>query len=391
MPISELKKGVYWVGAIDWDERNFHGFTTWQGITYNAYLVVDEKIALIDTVKLPFYREMLDNIKEVIDPKKIDYIVSNHGEYDHSSGLVKAVDDLDNAKLICSKNATRSLEKMYHKNWDYNSVSDGDKLSLGKKTLQFHPVPMLHWPDSMVTYLVEDKILFSNDAFGQHIASSLRYDDEIGKKTVIDEAGKYYANIIMPLHKVVLRALEKLSKLELDIIAPSHGLILRSYLKDMLSSYKMWAEGISEKKIVVAYDTMWHSTEKMARAIVDGIISENVEVVMFNLSKTRRSDIAKDILDSKGLVVGSPTLHNAIFPTVAEFLHYFKALKPKNKIGAAFGSYGWKRGIADQIKSYFIDSTINVIDNTIEVQYQPNEEDLKNCFEFGKVIAKKIS
>lgn len=390
MTICELKKGIYWVGAIDWDLRNFHGFTTWGGITYNAYLVVDEKIALIDTVKAPFYQEMFDKIKEIVDPKKIDYIIANHGEYDHSSGLVQAMNDCKDAELICSKNGTKSLEKIYQKNWDYTAVAEGDTISLGNKTLAFYPVPMVHWPDSMVTYLPEYKILFSNDAFGQHIATSQRYDDEIGVDIAINEAGKYYANIVMPLAAVVLKALEKLSKLDFGMIAPSHGVIWRSHIGEILDAYSRWANGVSEKRVIIAYDTMWKSTEKMARAILEGVISEGVDAKLYNLSVTKRSDIAKDILDSKALVVGSPTLHDAMFPTVAEFLYYFKCLKPKNKIGAAFGSYGWKKGIAAKIENELKEASIEVLDKNIEVQYVPTKEELQSCYEFGKEIAQKV-
>lgn len=387
MTTTEITKGVYWVGAIDWNQRNFHGFTTERGITYNAYLVVDEKIALIDTVKALFYPEMVERIKEIVPLSKIDYVIANHGEYDHSSGLLYLMEECKNAEILCSQAGVTSLRKLYQKNWDLKSVQKGDTLSLGKKTLQFFPTPMHHWPDSMVTYLKEDSILFSNDAFGQHIASSKRYADELGIESVFDAAAKYYANIIMPLSVVALSVLNMLSEVKMGMIAPSHGLIFRSNIDNILSLYTKWAKGESNKKVIVVYDTMWGATEKMAKAIVEGIISEGIDVDLYNLSYSTRSDIAKEILLSKAFIVGSPTLHDSLFPTVAEFLYYIRSLKPKNKIAAAFGVYGWKKGITEKINTELKSAKIDVIDYSVEVQFAPNEDEINSCIRLGKEIA----
>ncbi|MCJ7521664.1 MAG: FprA family A-type flavoprotein, partial [Dehalococcoidia bacterium] len=325
-----LAKGVYWVGAVDWNIRNFHGYSTHVGTTYNSYLVVDEKIALIDTVKAPFYDEMLNRVKQIVDPEKIDYVVSNHVEMDHSGSLPMAMKDARNAKLITQeKFGEGGLRKTFHSDWPFETVKEGSELSLGKRKIVFIPTPMLHWPDSMCSYLVEDKILFSMDAFGQHIAHSSRFDDEIGLDVIMPEATKYYANILMPFGDLIVKAVDKLGGLDIGMIAPSHGVIWRSHLKDIVNAYASWGRGDSKNKALVIYDTMWGSTEKMAHALADGIISENVETRLYNLTQSDKSDIIKEVLDARVLLVGSPTLNNGIFPSVAGFLCYLKGLKPK--------------------------------------------------------------
>ena len=385
----ELAKGVYWVGVVDWNIRNFHGYSTRRGSTYNAYLVIDEKIALIDTVKAPFFNEMLERIKDIIDPKKIDYIISNHVEMDHSGSLPMMIKEIGDVEVFTSERGKKGLSRVYKEDWNFHTVKEGDELNLGERTLKFLPLPMLHWPDSMATYMVPDNILFSNDAFGQHLASSKRFDDENDMNIIMQEAAKYYANIVMPFANIVLKAAEKLSKLEIEIIGPSHGIIWRSNIGDIVNAHLKWAKGENEKKALVIYDTMWKSTEKMALSIVEGIASEGVNVKLFNLNGTDNSDIIKEVLEAKAIIVGSPTLNNGIFPSVAGFLCYMKGLKPKNKIGAAFGSYGWAGGAIKGIENEMKLTGIELMDN-ISFDYVPDKDELEKCKSFGKMIANKI-
>ena len=386
-----LAEGVYWVGVIDWNIRNFHGYSTRVGTTYNAYLVVDEKIALIDTVKAPFYNEMLSRVKEIVALEDIDYVISNHVEMDHSGSLPMTMRDIKNAKLITlEKFGEGGLRKTFHSEWPFETVKEGSELSLGKRKIIFIPTPMLHWPDSMCSYLVEDKILFSMDAFGQHIAHSSRFDDEVGIETIMPEAAKYYANILMPFGDLIVKAVDKLGGLDIDIIAPSHGVIWRSHIETIVNSYASWGKGDAKSKALVIYDSMWGSTEKMAHALAEGIISENVETRLYNLTKSDQSDIVKEVLDTKALLIGSPTLNNGMFPTVAEFLCYLKGLRPKGKIGAAFGSHGWAGGAVKAIEQELSLTGVELMESGLAFKFVPDENELQECIDFGKAIADKV-
>ena len=274
----QLKKGIYWVGAIDWNIRNFHGYITNRGTTYNAYLIVDEKVAIVDTVKNSFFPEMIQRIKKIVDLSKVDYVISNHTEPDHSGSIKKLLSVARNAELIASVPGKKELKRYYGEDLECTTIKEKPTINLGNKTLQFIPVPMVHWPDSMVTYIPEEKLLLSNDAFGQHIASSKRFDDEVDQAVLMQEAKTYYANIVMHLWGPIGRALKALEDTEIEMIAPSHGIIWRSIPEKIIEAYKRWVEGVSNPKIVVVYDTMWGSTEMVANAIVEGIISEGVEV-----------------------------------------------------------------------------------------------------------------
>ena len=276
--MTEIREGIHWVGAIDWNLRNFHGYITHRGTTYNAYLIVDEKIALVDTVKEPFFPEMMRRIKEIVDPEKIDYLISNHTEPDHSGSIKKVLEVAKNAELIASDFGTKSLRRYYGDDLEITSIKEKPSISLGKRTLQFVPIPMVHWPDSMVTYIPEEKLLLSNDAFGQHLASSKRFDDEVDQAVLMQEATIYYANIVMPLWMSVSRAFKALEGVDIEVIAPSHGIIWRGNPGMILETYQGWVEGKSEKRAVIVYDTMWGSTEKVANALVEGISSEGVVV-----------------------------------------------------------------------------------------------------------------
>jgi len=338
---TEIKKDIYWVGGIDWDIRNFHGYSTQRGTTYNSYLIMDKKITLVDTVKHYKLDEMLERITEIVDPAKIDYIISNHVEMDHSGSLPKILKIAKNAKVITSQKGETGLKKHYKENLNLNVVKSGETLNIGKRTLHFVAIPMVHWPDSMVTYSPDDKLLLPNDAFGQHIASTERFDDEIEWGILKEEAAKYYANIVMPYGDQVKRALDALQDLDIDMIAPSHGIIWRSKIPKILAEYKKWANFETEKKALIVYDSMWGSTEKMAYKLLEGIEESGINVNIRNLNNCHISDIITDVLTSKLICLGSPTLNNGMMPKMGEFLTYLKGLRPKNRIAFVFGSYGW--------------------------------------------------
>ena len=388
----QLAKGVHWVGAIDWNIRNFHGYSTHLGTTYNAYLIIDEKIALIDTVKAPFFEQLVDRVNDIVPFEKIDFIISNHVEMDHSGSLPMALREAPRAKLVTlDKFGVDGLKKHFHCDWETIAVKEGSELKLGKRKLAFIPTPMLHWPDSMCTYLVDGKILFSMDAFGQHLATAKRFDDEVGLDIIMPQAAKYYANILMPFGDLIVKAVDKLSGIDIKMIAPSHGIIWRSHINDAVSAYASWGKGESVSKAVIIYDTMWGSTEKMAHALAEGVIAEGVEVKLYNLTRSDKSDVIKEVLDARAILVGSPTLNNGMFPSVAEFLCYLKGLKPKGKLGAAFGSYGWAGGAVKAVERELTDAGVEVLDSSLSVKFVPDDGELERCTEMGKAIAKKIT
>ena len=388
----QLTKGIYWVGAIDWNVRDFHGYSVETGTTFNAFLIIDEKVVLIDTVKANFGQEILQKIGEIIEPQKIDYLISNHVEMDHSGSLPALMEAIGDCKLITSKMGKVGLSRHFKKEWPFQIVKTGDELDLGKKTLQFIEAPMLHWPDSMCTYVKEDGLLFSTDIFGQHVATSYRFDDEAHDINLMYDAKKYYANIFMPYPTMFLKFAEKITEtnIQLRMIAPDHGLIWRKEPQKIFNAYVEWSEGKSRKKIVVVYDTMWGSTEKMAMAIIKGIMEEGVEAKLMNLRRSHRSDVATEILDAKGIVLGSPTIHRDIFPTLGDFLVYMRGLRPKNKIAAAFGSYGWGGEAVKILNKGLEEIGFEVIDEEIRIHYIPDEAELQTCIELGRKMAKKV-
>lgn len=373
----EIKKGIYWVGAIDWDLRNFHGYSTQLGSTYNSYLVIDKKIVLVDTVKHYMFEEMLERIKKIIDPSKIDYVISNHTEMDHSGSIPEIMDIAKNAVIICSPNGEKGLKKHFKKDWKFKVVNTGDSINIGKRNLNFVLMQMVHWPDSMATYIPEDKLLLPNDAFGQHIASCERFDDEYGWDRVRIEAAKYYANIVLPFGAQVNKALEAVSGLDINMIAPSHGLMWRSHIKDIIGLYKKWANNVYDKKAVIVYDTMWHSTEKMAYAIKDVFEEKDIPCEIKNLQASHISDVMASILEAKYICVGSPTLNNGMLPTVAAFLTYIKGLAPKNRIGIAFGSYGWGGQAVSDIENILEAAKFELPVKGLKIQWVPDETELE--------------
>jgi flavorubredoxin len=392
MKAAEITKGIYQVGAIDWNIRDFHGYSTHLGTTYNAYLIMDEKITLIDTVKRDFADELLENVSQIVDPKKIDYVISNHTEMDHSGGLARVMHRIgENKPLYCSKLGHKNLSKHFQQKWNYQPVEDGSQLSIGNRTLVFMETRMLHWPDSMFTYVKEDKILFSSDAFGQHYAGLERFDDQMGEE-IMPHAKKYFANILLLYSPLILKVVEKVKKIGLDIrmICPDHGIIWRKDPVKIVDAYVEWSRQKPKRKAVVVYDTMWHSTEMMGEVIVDALGQQGVDAKPMHLRKWHRSDIITEVLDCGAIIVGSPTLNNGLFPTVSDFLAYMKGLKPQNKIGAAFGSYGWSGEAVKMITAELEEMKFKVIGPGIKVQYVPDKEATQACQELGKKIAGEL-
>ena len=374
----KIKEDIWWVGYIDWSLRNFHGYSTPHGSTYNAYLILDEKPTLIDTVKHYGASDMLTHIKELIDPSKIKYIISNHTEMDHSGSIDKLLELCPQAEVVCSPKGEEGLKRHFKKDWKFKVVNSGDTLNIGKRLLSFHLTPMVHWPDSMVTYSKEDRILFPNDAFGQHYASTQRFADELGLDIVLSEAAKYYANIVMPYGAQVLRVLQDLSSLDIDLIAPSHGLMWRNKpdIEKITFLYKKWANYESDRKVAVIYDTMWHSTELIAKRLYDLIERENIPVELLSLHTNDVSDIVTEIMNSKMVCLGSPILNNKVFPSIGGFLTYLKGLKPKKRFGFTFGSYGWSKAGFKELEDSLKEAGMDLITEGKYFQYIPDENEL---------------
>jgi len=388
----EIADGIFWVGSVDWNIRDFHGYSTYQGTTYNAYLILDEKITLVDTVKKEFVDELISNIGQIIDPKKIEYIISNHTEMDHSGGLARVMHKVGEDKpLFCSKMGHKNLSRHFPQKWNYQPVENGGELSLGKRTVTFLETRMLHWPDSMFSYLKEEKILFSSDAFGQHYAGLERFDDQIGD-AIMAHAKKYFANILLLYSPLILKLVETVTEmgLALEMVCPDHGIMWRQDPMKIINAYVEWSQQKPKRKALVVYDTMWQSTEKMAEAIVDALGQEGVYAMPMHLRKWHRSDIMTEVLDAGAVVVGSPTLNNGVFPTIGDFLSYMKGLKPKNKIGAAFGSYGWSGESLKLITSELEDMNFEIIDPGVRIQYVPDEKGLAACYALGRKIANAL-
>jgi flavorubredoxin len=390
----EIIKDIFWVGAVDWNIRHFHGFTysTHRGTTYNAYLIVDEKTVLVDSVYAPFAEEMIEKIREIIDPSEIDYIVANHVESDHSGAISEVLKLAPQAILVGTARCRDGLQKHYFGDWNFQVVKTGDKIELGKRSLSFLEAPMLHWPDSMFTYIEEDALLLPNDAFGQHLATSKRFDDEVDEKILMEEAGKYYANILWPFSKLVVKKIEEVQELglKINIIAPSHGIIWRNNPMKIVESYLRWARGDSEAKVLVVYDTMWGSTEKMARSIVEGISSQGLETILLRLPFSDRGDIIKELLGARGVIVGSSTINNSVIPTLSPLLEEFEGLRPVGKIAAAFGSYGWGGGAVKTIEESFEKAGMDIATSALTVKWVPDRDELQRCVEFGREFAKRV-
>lgn len=375
MKAVEIKEGIYWVGGVDWNLRSFHGYLTQRGSTYNSYLIIDEKITLIDTVKSYLTGEMLERIRSIIDPAKIDYIVCNHVEMDHSGALPELMKIAPNAAIFCSPKGEIGLREHYKENWNFKPMESGTVLSLGKKSLHFILTPMVHWPDNMVVYMPEDKILFSNDAFGQHLASSERFDDEYPLDITMLEARKYYANIVLPYSRQVQKILVGINDMEIDIIADSHGIIWRSHVKEILSSYAGWASNETRKKALIVYDTMWHSTEAMALAIQDAFEQKGYTTSLVSLQHNHISDIMTEVIDAEFICLGSPTLNGRMLPSMSAFLTYLLGLAPRNRKSIVFGSYGWGPKQIEEIAKMMTEAGFEVV-ATEKHKFVPSPDDL---------------
>jgi len=393
MQALEIKDKIYWVGAIDWITRDFHGYSTLKGTTYNSYLVKDEKIALFDTVRSDFCSELLHRISEVTDPESIDYLIVNHVEMDHSGSLPEIIKRIKPEKIFCSKMGKKAIEAHFHpKDWPLVEVGSGDSINLGTKTIQFLETRMLHWPDSMFSYIPEEKLLISSDAFGQHYATSERFDDEVNHTFLMEQAQKYYANILTLYSPLVKKLLAKVKEMgiEIDMIAPDHGLIWRSNIGDILQAYSNWSENKGKRKALIIYDTMWKSTRKMAKAIASGIAKEGVSVKMCDLSVDHRSDVMTDVLEAKAIALGCATLNNGMLPRMAGFLMYMRGLRPTNKIGAAFGSFGWSGEAVKLMNEAMNEMKFDIIEDGLRAKYVPDHDVLKECLAMGHRIGKAV-
>jgi flavorubredoxin len=391
---TQIAPNVYWVGAVDWEVRNFHGYSyrTHRGTSFNAYLVVDDKVALVDTVMAGFEDEMFRRIAEVVDPARIDYMVANHGEPDHSGAIPAVLSRTPNATLVCSKRAVDSLGKYYPDGWKKQVVGTGDTLSLGHKTLAFLEAPMLHWPDSMFTYIPEDRLLLPNDAFGQHIASAHRFTDEIEPAVLWDEARKYFGNILVPFSPLILRKVEEVQKLGLAIetIAPSHGLIWRQDPLQIVQQYVRWSQGEARPRALVVYETMWGSTMQMAYAIVEGIAAAGVEVQLYAVPQEDITTVVGALLEAKGLVVGSPTHNRRMLMNMAALLEDLVGLRPVKKIAAAFGSHGWGGGSVPLMEKALQEAGIEVAQAGLALAWRPSAADRVKAVEFGRAFGEKV-
>jgi flavorubredoxin len=393
--VTELVKGVYWVGVVDWAIKKFHGqeLSTHRGSTYNSYLIVDEKTVLVDTVWGPFRDKLIENIREVVDPAKIDIVVANHAETDHSGSLPAVMRHAPNATVVVSQRGKESVEGHYHQPWNFKAVKTGDKINIGKNDLVFVEAPMLHWPDSMFTYLTGKNILMPNDAFGQHFATAFRFNDQVNENELYEEAAKYYANILTPFSSMVLKKIEEVLSLNLavDMIAPSHGIIWRKDPLQIVKKYQEWAQQQPEKSAVILYDTMWEGTRQMAEAIGQGLAASSVPYKMFHVALSDRNDIITEVFKAKAIIIGSPTFNQGILPTISPIFEDLKGLKFQNKIGAAFGSYGWSGESIKIIEEHLSNCKIELVSEGVRAKWQPKPDDIAKCKELGQKIAQAVN
>jgi flavorubredoxin len=392
--ITELAKGVYWVGVVDWGLTHFHGheLTTHRGSSYNSYLIMDEKTVLVDTVWGPFSEQLLENIREIIDPAKIDIIVANHAETDHSGSLPVLMQYTPNATLVVSTRGKDSIEGHYHQPWNFQTVKTGEKISIGKNELVFVEAPMLHWPDSMFTYLTGHNILMPNDAFGQHYANGFHFNDEVDQEELYEEALKYYANILTPFSSMVLKKIDELLALNLPVsmIAPSHGIIWRKDPLQIVKKYQEWAAQKGEDRAIIIYDSMWNGTRHMAEAIGEGLTAEEIPYKITAMATADRNDTVTDILRAKAIIVGSPTFNGGVLPTITPILEDLRGMKFQNKIGAAFGTYGWSGESVKILEDHLATCKIPVVAEGVRAKWQPRLEDLDKCRKLGQTVAEAI-
>ncbi|SMB91267.1 Flavorubredoxin [Desulfonispora thiosulfatigenes DSM 11270] len=394
--MEKLRENIYRVGTTDWELRHFHGFelSTHRGSTYNSYLIKDEKTVLLDTVWAPLTERYIENLQKLVDVSTIDYLIINHAEPDHSGAIAKVMELAPNATIVVSPKGEESVKRYFHnhQNWKFQVVKTGDKINIGKNELIFVEAPMLHWPDSMFTYLTGENILFSNDAFGQHYATSEIYNDQVDQDELYQEALKYYANILTPFSKLVTKKLDEVVALNLplEMIAPAHGVIWRENPGQIIEKYYEWASGKTEKRVTIIYSSMWHSTQKMAVAIAQGLEEVGVSYKMFNMGNSDTNDVITEIFKSKGLIAGCSTVNNGVLPSIMPIIEEIKGFKFANKIAATFGSYGWSGESPKVLAKYLEDAKFKIVQDSIKYKYKPTEEDLKECIEFGKQFGEKI-
>jgi anaerobic nitric oxide reductase flavorubredoxin len=397
MNATMIKPDVYWVGAIDWAVRDFHGYMTPNGTTYNNYLIMDEQITLVDTVKHDFSEIMLDNVTQIVHPSKIQNVIINHIENDHATSLDRIMAFAPNATIYISEKGKKGLARFFDtSSWNMKTVKTGDTLNIGKRNLLFLETPMLHWPDSMMTYIQEDKILISQDGFGQHLATSSRFDDQFIECASVSELEDsvidYYANILMPFGGIIKNKLAEVEKLGIDIqiIAPDHGVIWRNNPGKVLQMYSDMASGKANLSVAVVYDTMWHSTEMMTLPLMRGIMEEGVDCKVLKLRATPMSVAIKEFWKARGLLVGTPTLNNKMFPSMAEFLQHVSGLRPKDRIAGAFGSYGWGGGAVKEAYEWLQAMKLETVEPGVQALYRPAPEDDTKCYEFGREFARRV-
>lgn len=392
----QIKEGIRWVGKIDWELRRFHGeeYSTNRGSSYNSYLLTDQKTVLIDTIWAKYAHEFVENLRKEIPLEKIDFIIANHAESDHSGALPELMRHIPDTPIYCTANGVNSLKGHYHRNWNFKVVKTGDKLSLGSKELIFIEAQMLHWPDSMFCYLTQDNILFSNDGFGQHYASELMYNDLVDQAELFQEAIKYYANILTPFSLLVDRKIKEVLALNVpvDMICPSHGVIWRKDPLQIVNRYVQWASNYAENQITIIYDTMWDGTRKMAEAVAKGITEadQTVAVKLFNVSRSDKNDVITEVFRSKAVLVGSPTVNKGILSSLAGIMEEIVGLRFKNKKAAAFGSYGWSGEAIKVISERLKSGGFELLNDGLREKWNPNAESIENCINFGREIGLKL-
>ncbi|MEE9307382.1 MAG: anaerobic nitric oxide reductase flavorubredoxin [Spirochaetia bacterium] len=393
----KVKNNVHWVGKIDWELRKFHGneYSTRRGSTYNSYLIDENKTALVDTVWAPFAKEYVSNLAREIDLKKIDFVVANHAEIDHSGALPELLERIPDTPVYCTANGVKSLTGHYHREWNFQVVKTGDRLSLGSKELIFIEAPMLHWPDSMFCYLTGDNILFSNDAFGQHYASEYLFNDLVDQNELFSECLKYYANILTPFSSLVEKKIQEFLSLglPLDIICTSHGVIWRKDPVQIVEQYLKWAKSYQENQITIVYDTMWNSTRVMAERIAEGIrrTDPDVHVKLFNIAGSDKNDVVAEVFKSKAVVFGSPTINRGILTSLAGLLEEIKGLSFKDKKAAVFGSYGWSGESTRILAESLQQAGFTVVDDGLKMLWNPSEQSIEECVSYGQKLAKELS
>jgi len=387
---TRLADGIDWVGYVDWNVRDFHGYQTDRGSTYNAYLVRDEQTALIDTVKAPYATAFLERVAALTDPGRIAYLVCNHAEPDHSGALPALVAACPRAEVVCDERCREALRKHYDAaGWRFRIVATGQRLPLGRRSLQFLETPMVHWPESMATYVPEERLLFSMDAFGQHYASGGRFDDEEPWEVLLAEAKTYYANIVMLYGRPIARVMQQAEGLELGTIAPSHGVIWRRHVGEILEAYRGWTAHRPRPKALVLYDTMWGSTAAMAAAVTEGALETGAEVRQYAVRAANLTVLATELLDAAALACGSATLNNTLMPQMAAVLTYYQGLKPMGKAGFAFGSYGWSKGGAAAVEGYLRAMKVDLLRPPLEAQFVPTAETLAECRAAGRRLGEE--